>query len=178
MTATTCLVGIAMMASSAAADDTCVTFADDAALFDHYDAGYDTIDDHDDWFFDYYEFDQALDFDEERAGEKLRRLQGRIVGLKPVQVRGLSQTHVVAIVRTRSGAQLPVDLGPRRAVQILDVGDHLTVDGNRARIRGRLVLIAKYAYAGDRTIAIDRAVMRDQVERSGRIDVPCAPALS
>jgi hypothetical protein len=166
------LLLLVLVVTTARADDECVVL-DDASAYQFFDAGYDTIDAADDWYFDYYDLDRAIGAEDLRTAGALRRLQGHIVGEKLVQVRGTNQHHMIAMVRTPRGGEMPVDLGPYAHVQHLGVGDSLTIDGYPVGVRGRLVLVGTRAHGPDRLTVIDRAVMRDRVERSGRVDVAC-----
>ena len=97
--------------------------------------------------------------------EKSRQVRGRIQALKLVEVRGMDQPNVVALIRSRKGnQQLVVDLGPRNRLRsvTLQRGGQISVEGKLARVQDRSILVADRARIQGRTIRIQRPQQRSQ----------------
>ena len=97
--------------------------------------------------------------------DKSRQVRGRIQAVKSVEVRGMEQPNVVALIRTRKGnQQLVVDLGPRNRLRNLSLerGDQISVEGKLARVQDRSILVADRARIQGRTIRIQRPQQRSQ----------------
>jgi hypothetical protein len=94
--------------------------------------------------------------------QEAKTIQGRVVAMKSVRLRGTQQQNLAALIRTAEGQRRVVDLGPMgRARQLdLDLGDRLVVRGRMAQVGNQRILIANQARVGDRTISIDRSMQR------------------
>lgn len=89
----------------------------------------------------------------ERKG---RQFQGTIEKLKTVDIRG--QKHQLAKINTKEDKTLMVDLGPQGS-QDLDIkqGQQVTVDGVVAKVKDRVLLLARKVTQGEKTTKIARS---------------------
>lgn len=97
---------------------------------------------------------------EERDAQRVERQQltGEIVRQKEVGIRGLREPHLVVQVETEEGERLPVDLGPKKNLQHLELGagTSIAASGRQISIGEHDLLVADRLQVDDRTIRIHR----------------------
>jgi hypothetical protein len=116
---------------------------------------------------------------QQRAGET-RMIEGRVVALKSVRLRGTEERNLVTMIRTAEGKQKVIDLGPRAQARQLDleIGDRLVVRGREAQVGDQMILVANEARTSERTLSIDRSRQREHLERrmqEARGEYVCPP---
>lgn len=97
--------------------------------------------------------------DHQHVESQSRQINGRITGIKHVEVRGANVKNTVVMVQSPSNQRrMVVDLGPARNLpsDALKVGQQIDVQGRTVQIRERRFLVAESLKAGGRTFNIDR----------------------
>lgn len=97
--------------------------------------------------------------------DKSRQVQGRIQALKSVQLRGMNQPNLVALIETRKGdRRLVVDLGPQNNLRKLKLrpGSRIAAQGKVAQVKDQLVLVANRARIRGQQIDIQRPLQQRQ----------------
>jgi hypothetical protein len=146
--------------------------ATDLAVYRFYEGSFDANDTADDWFYDRYDISAEAKGTEqgEEPVTEAATVEGRVVALKQVALPDSTDHNLVALILGEDGTNTVVDLGPADEADDLDldIGDQLTVSGDKATVRGADIVIGKEAKTSDGQVAIDRAEQHRQFERAMR----------
>lgn len=90
-----------------------------------------------------------------------RTIRGRIQSLRNTYLRnseGLRQRHTLARIQLESGRVVTADLGPKRALDELDLetGDRITLQGHRGTIDGNPTFFADQVRSGGEVVDVNR----------------------
>lgn len=153
----------------------------DDGLYDAYASYIDT--DGDGFYeeFNYYAFEsqsdgqdnskeQAKNQQKELKSQKLS-VSGNVEETKTVQVR--DREHLVAMVNTKQGNSLAVDLGPNQKETSVQKGDQLTASGHRLKVGDKSILVASDASTKNGSVQIDRHGKKydGTIEKTKTIDI-------
>ncbi|QDV40504.1 hypothetical protein Enr13x_03100 [Stieleria neptunia] len=131
--------------------------------------------------FNYYAFDSQSDGQDqskEQAKNQQKELKsskrsvsGNVAETKTVQVR--DREHLVAMVNTKQGDTLAVDLGPTTEETSLTKGDQLTASGHPLQVGDKSILVATDASTNDGSVQIDRhgKKYKGTIEKTKTIDI-------
>ena len=94
----------------------------------------------------------------QRTQERMLQVQGDVEKLKTVNLAGMDEPHVLAVVRTQDGRKVPVDLGPKSDLEDLKLskGDSVQAQAREGRINESRVLMAVNLRAGGEQIRVRR----------------------
>lgn len=84
-------------------------------------------------------------------------IEGTIKQVRPLQMAGMSEEHLLARVETGGGRTAKVDLGPKSKLESLGLkeGSKVSVRGDRGTIDDRPILMARRVESGDKAVDVE-----------------------